>query len=60
MVYPTAVGAFAVSIVPVDPNCRPSGEIFVDACLAARSGDTHTMIGCIGLDKEPLVEVGLS
>jgi hypothetical protein len=42
VVYPTTVGAFAVGVVPIDSNCRPSGEIFVDACLTARSGDTHT------------------
>jgi hypothetical protein len=33
------VGAFAVGIVPVDSHCWPSGEIFVDVCLTARSGD---------------------
>ena len=40
VVYPIIVGAFAISIVPVNSNCRPSGEISVNACLMARSGDT--------------------
>jgi hypothetical protein len=39
VVYPTTVGTFTMGIVPVDSNCRPPGEIFVDACLMARSGD---------------------
>jgi hypothetical protein len=32
-----------MGIVPVDSNCRPPGEIFVDACLAARSGDRRSL-----------------
>jgi len=39
VVYPSTVGTFTVGIVPVDSNCRPPGEIFVNACLMARSGD---------------------
>jgi hypothetical protein len=44
VVYSTTVGAFAMGIVPVDPNYRPSGEIFIDACLTARSGDTNRVL----------------
>jgi hypothetical protein len=33
-----------MGIVPVDPNCRSSGEIFVDVCLAARSGDMGSLL----------------
>jgi len=44
VVYPTTVGAFAMDIVSVDSHCRSSGEIFVDVCLMARSGDTHLQI----------------
>jgi hypothetical protein len=33
-----------MGIVPIDPNCRSSGEIFVDVCLTARSGDKFTKI----------------
>jgi hypothetical protein len=39
VVYPTTVGAFAVGVVSVDSHCWPSGEIFVDVCLTARSSD---------------------
>ena len=39
MVYPTTMGAFMMGVVPVDSNCRPSSEIFINACLTARSGD---------------------
>ena len=44
MIYPTTVGTFAMGIVSVDSNCRPSGEVFVDACLTARSGDKEYTI----------------
>jgi hypothetical protein len=44
VVYPTTVGAFTMGIVPVNSNCRPSDEIFVDVCLAARSSDTMTQV----------------
>jgi hypothetical protein len=33
-----------MGIVSVDSNCRPSGEVFVDACLTARSGDKEYTI----------------
>ena len=39
MVYPSTVGAFTMGVVPVDSNCRSPGEMFIDACLTARSGD---------------------
>jgi hypothetical protein len=41
VVYPATVGAFVMSIVPVDSNCRPSGKIFVNVCLIARSSNTY-------------------
>jgi len=44
VVYPTTVGAFAMGIVPVDSNCRSPSEIFVDACLAARSSDSKAVL----------------
>ena len=43
MVFLTTVGAFAMGVVPVDSHCWPSGEIFVDACLAARSGNMASL-----------------
>ena len=46
MVYPTTVGALVMGIVPIDSNCRLPGEIFVDACLMARSSDN----GIVGED----------
>ena len=36
----TAVDAFTVGVVSIDSNCRPSSEVFIDACLMARSGDS--------------------
>jgi hypothetical protein len=45
MVYSTTVGAFMVSIVPVDSHCWPSGEIFVNVCLMARSSDMDKELG---------------
>jgi hypothetical protein len=50
VVYPSTVGAFAVSIVSVDSHCWPSGEIFVDVCLMARSGDN---MWCHGRCRSP-------
>jgi hypothetical protein len=44
VVYPTTVGAFVMGVVPVDSNCRSPGEIFVDACLPARSSDTASYL----------------
>jgi hypothetical protein len=61
VVYPSTVGAFAVSIVPIDSHCWPSGEIFVDVCLMARSGNSSCnstvspeSSGREGLPKEPV------
>jgi len=45
VVYPATVGAFMMGVVPVDSNCRSLGEIFVDACLVARSSDTGPSTG---------------
>jgi hypothetical protein len=44
VVYPSTVGTFAMGIVPIDSNCRPPGEIFVDVCLVARSGDRYAQL----------------
>jgi hypothetical protein len=44
VVYPTTVGAFVVSVVPVDSHCQPSGEIFINVCLMARSGDRVSLL----------------
>ena len=45
MVYPTTVGAFTMGIVPVDSDYRSPGEIFIDTCLVARSGDSLGVVG---------------
>jgi hypothetical protein len=50
VVHPSTVGAFAVSIVPIDSNCRPPGEIFINVCLAARSGDMEGGVGAVSYD----------
>jgi len=61
VVYPSTVGAFAMGVVPVDSNCRPPGEIFVNACLTARPGDTNPHLEVPelpGLCKDPPAELG--
>jgi hypothetical protein len=44
VVYPTIVGTFAMGIIPVNSNCRFSGEIFIDVCLMARFGDIYLLM----------------
>ena len=44
MVYPTIVGIFAMGIISVNSNCRFFGEIFIDVCLIARSGNIYLLM----------------
>jgi hypothetical protein len=44
VVYPTTVGTFAMGIISVNSNCRFSGEIFINACLTARSGNIYLLM----------------
>jgi len=36
-----------MSVIPVNSNCRPSGEIFIDVCLMARSSDSMSVAAAI-------------
>jgi hypothetical protein len=44
VVYSIIVSTFAMGVIPVNSNCRFSGEIFINACLMARSGDIYLLM----------------
>ena len=55
VVYPTTMGAFTVGVVPVDSRCWSFGEILVDACLAARSGDKSGLTVADDFQRDAIV-----